>query len=89
MATATKTKGAILISLAGAAVILGRSTKTVSLIVAKEVFTVTAPRGRGVGKPVQLFADEVECYAENLFKGEDAADAAVRDLRHRKGRLKK
>lgn len=45
------------------------------------VFTVIAPKGRGVGKHIYLHPDEVELYATD---GEDA----VREYRARTGRLK-
>lgn len=48
----------------------------------RDVFTIIAPHGRGVGKPYWLFLDEVDAWAVGR-------DAAVRELRYKKGRLKR
>lgn len=56
---------------------------TVHEMVSRDVFTVLAPNGRGAGKRVYLFTDEIERY------GETRDELAVRALRVEKGRLKK
>lgn len=55
--------------------------ETLRSVMTREVFTVIAPRGRGVGKRVFLYPDEVEVYATG-------GEHALRDHRVRKGRLK-
>ena len=55
--------------------------ETLRDLVARDIFTVIAPNGRGIGKHIFLHPDEVEIYAT---QGTDA----VREFRIRKGRLK-
>ena len=63
-----------------AAQLLNVHYETVRDLVTKGVFTVIAPKGRGVGKHIFLHPDEVEIYG---LHGEDA----VREHRIKKGRL--
>jgi hypothetical protein len=60
---------------------MGRTT--LRRLLARDVFSVLAPRGRGPGKPLYLRTDEVELYDET--RSEDA----VRNLRARAKRLKR
>jgi len=54
----------------------------ITRVVAEDVFTVIAPHGRGPGKPYWLFLDEVDAWAVGGKEG-------VRELRYKKGRLKR
>jgi hypothetical protein len=55
--------------------------ETIYELIARELFTVLAPRGRGRGARLFLLPDEVEVYG---LQGE----LALQDYRIRKGRLK-
>lgn len=73
-------RGSIRMRPADAARDLGISLVSIYRLMAEDVFTVIAPRGRGRGKPCYLLRDEVECYAVHLEEG-------VRNLRAKKKRL--
>jgi hypothetical protein len=64
-----------------AAVLLSLHLETVYELIARELFTVLAPKGRGRGARLFLLPDEVEIYG---LQGE----LALQDYRIRKGRLK-
>jgi hypothetical protein len=64
-----------------AAVLLSLHLETVYELIARELFTVLAPKGRGRGARLFLLPDEVEVYG---LQGE----LALQDYRIRKGRLK-
>jgi hypothetical protein len=64
-----------------AAVLLSLHLDTVYELIARELFTVLAPKGRGRGARLFLLPDEVEVYG---LQGE----LALQDYRIRKGRLK-
>jgi hypothetical protein len=64
-----------------AAVLLSLHLETVYELIARELFTVLAPKGRGRGARLFLLPDEVEIYG---LQGE----LSLRDYRIRKGRLK-
>jgi hypothetical protein len=64
-----------------AAVLLSLHLETVYELIARELFTVLAPKGRGRGARLFLLPDEVEIYG---LQGE----FALQDYRIRKGRLK-
>lgn len=66
---------------ADAAAQLAIHYETLRDLIGRGLFTVIAPKGRGVGKRVYLLPDEVEVYAVG---GEDA----LREYRVRRGRLK-
>jgi hypothetical protein len=71
----------IALSIAKSAVRIGVSYSTIYKAVAKDVFTVIAPLGRGEGKPVSLYVDEVDAFLHGR-------DEAVIALRIKLGRLK-
>ena len=64
-----------------AATMLRIHYETLRDLIGRDLFTVIAPKGRGIGKPIFLIPDEVEVYAT---QGEDA----LREHRVRKGRIK-
>lgn len=71
----------LLIKPADAAVRLNLAYDEVLRTVAREVFTVVAPHGRGKGKPVWLYADEVDKFGVGTDgRGRDR-ELAVRALR--------
>lgn len=65
-----------------ASLMLDLHYETVRDLITREVFTVLAPKGRGLAKRIYLHTDEVKRY------GETRSEDAVRELRIQKGRLK-
>jgi hypothetical protein len=63
-----------------AAVRIGVSYSTIWNAVAADVFTVIAPKGRGVGKPLWLHTEEIDAFS-------DGREDAVRALRIKLGRF--
>lgn len=64
-----------------AAIRIGVSYSLIWNAVKADVFTVIAPKGRGVGKPIWLHTDEIDAFS-------DGREDAVRALRIKLGRLK-
>ena len=73
----------ITIKLRIAAEYLDIAYDTLWKMVAREVFTTIRAQGRGPGKRVYVYADEIELYATTRD------EMAVRNLRAEKGRLPK
>lgn len=69
------------LKMAHAAVRIGVSYSLIWQAVKADVFTVVAPKGRGVGKPIWLHTDEIDAFS-------DGREGAVRALRIKMGRLK-
>lgn len=74
----------ISVTISTAAAMLDLHYQTIRKLMREGVFTTIAtPKGRGRGKRVYVFVDEIKCY------GETRDPAAVLELRARKGRLPK
>jgi hypothetical protein len=68
------------VSIATAAAMLDVHYETLRDVVSRGVFSIIAPKGRGLGKRIYLYPDEVAAYV-----GVD--ELAVRSVRQRMGRI--